>query len=295
MKYYLSSLLFFIYISGYGQSFDWADDGYLSNSHGGKYIDIDGSGVDLEIVGLIKDGSFRGKSTLKTGIYNNVNGGLIHTYQFIFSEKVSLKFAVNDIDMDTSKLCYVDYVRFSGVPTFSNKFGVEVLENNLITPVLNGAITVSYESIDTLTIWHGVGQGCNPGYIGISALEFESLNPRKKKDIAIPIFENLLFESNESTIELKHATSLNYLVEFLLENPKQIVRIHGFTDGIGNDNANLILSKKRAEAVSEYLKNKGVSAQVIQLHYYGENSPIESNSDSIGRKKNRRVEIELLK
>ncbi|MEN8132419.1 MAG: OmpA family protein [Pseudomonadota bacterium] len=67
--------------------------------------------------------------------------------------------------------------------------------------------------------------------------------------------------------------------------------IVGHTDNTGNADYNLDLSKRRAQAVSDYLVETGTPAQKLRVVGLGETDPLASNDTKEGRIKNRRVEI----
>jgi peptidoglycan-associated lipoprotein len=71
-----------------------------------------------------------------------------------------------------------------------------------------------------------------------------------------------------------------------------IFLIAGHTDNVGAEDYNYDLGKKRADAVSRYLitKKNMDPLKVISVSY-GESTPLQDNSTSQGRAKNRRVEI----
>jgi OmpA-OmpF porin, OOP family len=69
------------------------------------------------------------------------------------------------------------------------------------------------------------------------------------------------------------------------------VTVVGYTDSTGDDNYNMGLSKRRAEAVSAYLVTTGVPADKIRTLGRGENDPIASNETKESRSQNRRVEV----
>lgn len=77
------------------------------------------------------------------------------------------------------------------------------------------------------------------------------------------------------------------------------VILRGNTDSRGADGDNLVASRKRAEAVRDYMVGKGVAADRIQLVALGEARPIAPNAkpdgsdDPEGRAKNRRVDVEI--
>jgi len=87
-------------------------------------------------------------------------------------------------------------------------------------------------------------------------------------------------------------TIYNLLIQ--AENTK--LTIIGHTDNTGNSQANMTLSKGRANSVVEYLVNKGISSDRFQLvDGKGDTDPTSENNTSVGKAKNRRVVITLLK
>jgi outer membrane protein OmpA-like peptidoglycan-associated protein len=72
--------------------------------------------------------------------------------------------------------------------------------------------------------------------------------------------------------------------------------IVGHTDNTGTSTGNVALSKNRAQAVVEYLKNKGIPSTRFQLiDGKGQSEPVADNSTAAGKSQNRRVVITLLK
>ena len=69
--------------------------------------------------------------------------------------------------------------------------------------------------------------------------------------------------------------------------------IAGHTDDVGKETANMVLSKKRSEAVKQYLAEHGVQGARLFVEYYGEMKPIADNDTEEGRQKNRRVEMTI--
>jgi outer membrane protein OmpA-like peptidoglycan-associated protein/tetratricopeptide (TPR) repeat protein len=78
-------------------------------------------------------------------------------------------------------------------------------------------------------------------------------------------------------------------IEFLAENPKIRVAIHGHTDNVGNDADNLELSHNRAKSVYDYLLKGGIARDRLSYQGFGESKPIASNKTASGRAKNRRT------
>lgn len=71
------------------------------------------------------------------------------------------------------------------------------------------------------------------------------------------------------------------------------VDVIGHTDSTGSDAVNRPLSIERADAVRDYLVQRGVGAQRIAIDGAGASQPLSSNATEAGRAVNRRVEIFL--
>ena len=102
---------------------------------------------------------------------------------------------------------------------------------------------------------------------------------------------NFRFDTGGNDLDVKARRDIKRLVNFLEEGQKRQVYLVGFTDNIGDEATNYLLSKKRAKSVANELYKYGVSVNgVLGL---GPQSPVASNDTQLGRIKNRRVEIWL--
>jgi outer membrane protein OmpA-like peptidoglycan-associated protein/tetratricopeptide (TPR) repeat protein len=109
------------------------------------------------------------------------------------------------------------------------------------------------------------------------------------------ILRNLYFDFNKATFKTESYGELNKLEAMLRQNANVKVEIGGHTDGVGPVAYNLLLSRKRAEAVKDYLTKKGIDARRIKAVGYGKTKPLASNDDEEeGREINRRVEFKIL-
>jgi len=102
------------------------------------------------------------------------------------------------------------------------------------------------------------------------------------------------FEFNKSKLLPSAYAALEGIVSTMKEHPKYTWEIGGYTDGIGSDSYNKRLSKQRAQAVVDYLVNKGVGRNKLKIVGYGKDNPVATNDTVEGRSMNRRVEIKLL-
>lgn len=70
------------------------------------------------------------------------------------------------------------------------------------------------------------------------------------------------------------------------------VEIGGHTDNQGSDESNQRLSERRAQAVADFMTERGVSTSGLTAVGYGEANPIASNATPAGRRANRRITFE---
>ncbi|MBT1690261.1 OmpA family protein [Fulvivirgaceae bacterium PWU37] len=113
---------------------------------------------------------------------------------------------------------------------------------------------------------------------------------------ATSILRNLYFDFDKATFQTESYTELNKLEAMMRSNPDMQIEIGGHADAVGTKAYNLFLSRKRAEAVKDYLTKKGVDARRIKATGYGKSRPLASNDDEEeGRELNRRVEFTVLK
>ena len=110
--------------------------------------------------------------------------------------------------------------------------------------------------------------------------------------VELSINADVLFDVDKW--ELKPAANiiLGDFVEAIKVVDHGTILIEGHTDDTGSEEYNMSLSKKRAEAVRDYLIAQGVDASRLTAKWYGETQPKYPN-DEANRAKNRRVEIKV--
>lgn len=116
----------------------------------------------------------------------------------------------------------------------------------------------------------------------------------KEQEVLKTAFENLEFETGKSIIRSSSFPSLNELADLLVNKPSWKLKISGHTDSVGNDEANMKLSKDRAQATAKYLEGRGVAPSRLITEWFGETRPIADNDTPEGRQKNRRVEMQVV-
>ncbi len=117
---------------------------------------------------------------------------------------------------------------------------------------------------------------------------------KKDQEVIDMAVKNLEFETSKDIIEESSKPSLNTLADKLKQQKSWNLLLTGHTDNVGDDDANMILSKNRAESVKNYFISKGIAENRIKVNYFGETKPIADNSTSDGRQKNRRVEFVIV-
>ena len=87
--------------------------------------------------------------------------------------------------------------------------------------------------------------------------------------------------------------ALDKFVEVLIAQDKGVyLEIQGHTDNTGEEEWDLILGKRRADAVMEYLHKKyNIPLHRMEVISYGSDAPVGDNSTRGGRAQNRRVII----
>ena len=102
------------------------------------------------------------------------------------------------------------------------------------------------------------------------------------------------FAFDSATLTAEDKAQLDRLATVLLNPKLHFVtgEIDGHTDNIGNAEYNVQLSKRRAQAVADYLKSKGVQfGDRFAVQGFGAAKPIADNKTEEGRAQNRRVTI----
>jgi OmpA-OmpF porin, OOP family len=106
--------------------------------------------------------------------------------------------------------------------------------------------------------------------------------------------KNIFFEFDKDELMPRSSVELDKLSKILHKYPKMKIEIIGHTDNEGEDAYNLELSKRRANAVVNYLIEYKINTKRLTYRGEGEKSPIDSNNSDEGRANNRRVEFVIL-
>ncbi|MGL4632836.1 MAG: OmpA family protein, partial [Leadbetterella sp.] len=132
--------------------------------------------------------------------------------------------------------------------------------------------------------------------------DFKEKHDEKKLDIflnkiekqSIVRLDNIYFGSGSAALTEESNIELKKLHELLALNKTLKVEISAHTDDVGNDAANLELSKKRAKSVVDFLNKLGIAPDRIVSVGYGETKPQVKNISEENRQINRRIEMKFL-
>ena len=106
--------------------------------------------------------------------------------------------------------------------------------------------------------------------------------------------KDITFESNSATLSDISFDELNRVVKLMKENATLKVEIDAFTDDVGSDRYNQVLSDKRAASVMSYLISNDLSQERFLSKGFGEKQPKVPNDSEENRAQNRRVELRIL-
>ena len=142
----------------------------------------------------------------------------------------------------------------------------------------------------------GAGLG---GYVGhrmdkqAKELELIAETKRTEQGLVTKLKSDILFDSGKADLKAEAKTSLQKMAEIMKKYPENVLVVKGYTDNKGSKEINESLSSKRALAVKETLIAAGMPEAVIGMQGLGPINPIADNNNAVGRKQNRRVEIEV--
>jgi outer membrane protein OmpA-like peptidoglycan-associated protein len=121
--------------------------------------------------------------------------------------------------------------------------------------------------------------------------EIVALQAKQTDRGLVMTLSDVLFDTGRSTLKPGADRELDRLAQALKDNSNTRVMIEGHTDSVGSDSFNEVLSERRAQAVADALRTRGVSSERYEAKGLGKSFPVASNDTAAGRQQNRRVEI----
>ncbi len=114
---------------------------------------------------------------------------------------------------------------------------------------------------------------------------------REVRNLFKRAMQGIQFETGKDVILPKSFPILDDIAQVMFDNPTFRLTINGHTDNVGKDEANQLLSERRAASVRRYLIGKGVAEDRMTSNGFGASIPIADNKTKAGRAQNRRVEF----
>jgi len=125
--------------------------------------------------------------------------------------------------------------------------------------------------------------------------QIEAASIRRDQDILELTFKaDTMFSTNSAVLQPGAYSEIDRVCQVLNKYPQCNIRIEGHTDSQGDENYNLQLSQRRAEAVKNALITRNVDPARLQTVGMGESMPIASNDNEGGRQMNRRVTMKII-
>ncbi|MBN1546979.1 MAG: OmpA family protein [Syntrophaceae bacterium] len=101
----------------------------------------------------------------------------------------------------------------------------------------------------------------------------------------------LYFGSDSVDLAPESQKVLVVILERIHENKSASVSVIGHSDTAGDKAYNLMLSNRRAKAITDLLLEKGIDKNQIETTSHGEENPLVKTGDDVSEPKNRRVEV----
>ncbi len=121
-------------------------------------------------------------------------------------------------------------------------------------------------------------------------IDLKPIRPR-----ASAVLNNIFFDVNKFDVKPESFSELENAIKFLQLNSTLTIEVAGHTDNAGLEEYNLKLSQKRAQAVIDYLVQKGIDKQRLQSNGYGSTKPVAKNDTEANRQLNRRIEFVIIR
>lgn len=118
---------------------------------------------------------------------------------------------------------------------------------------------------------------------------FDATNDKPSK-----IYNSLYFDQNQTEITDNDKLDLDKFVEYLKAHPKAKINLNGYGDNTGTDEANMSVTKKRAEAVMKYIESRGISKDRLKANPMGKSLQFKNKYNQPDPKLNRKVDLEII-
>lgn len=210
-------------------------------------------------------------------------------------------------DMMTLLLCFF-VLLFSFATLDVQKFKAIAVSMNGSLGVLDSGMTLSMEPLinsfpadspsEEIEEFNKLYEEMNE-YIEENNLESSIVLMLDERGLLVRFMDNVLFDSGKADLTPKASEIIDKVAEIIRQNDKN-VRIEGHTDNVPINTfrfpSNWELSTTRAVNVVKYLIEEcGIESKRMSASGYSDQHPIDDNTTQIGRQKNRRVDMVILR
>ena len=94
---------------------------------------------------------------------------------------------------------------------------------------------------------------------------------------------NLYFDQSKFELKSENKLVLDSLAKYLLQKMDTRINVTGYTDNVGSEELNAVLAKYRTQVVANYLKNKGVNINQLQLKWNTQHESAQNNVSDLSK------------
>ncbi|MEM7463106.1 MAG: OmpA family protein [Pseudomonadota bacterium] len=125
------------------------------------------------------------------------------------------------------------------------------------------------------------------------ATGFANVKEGSEEDFIMTVGRRVYFTSGSAQLDDVTRETLELQAEWLRRHPRWLIKLQGYADDPKGYNANIQLSAQRANAVMDYLAERGVARQRMWAKGYGQERQVRSCKDISCKALNRRVVVNL--
>jgi outer membrane protein OmpA-like peptidoglycan-associated protein/uncharacterized protein YegL len=248
------------------------------------------------------DASLLGIRQLQQGAANSIKAVLIFTDGIDNSSKVTSKQVIDEARRNNVMICAVDFgngVREGFLRTLADSTGgiySKIYSTNEIPLVLEdiNRRLRSYYIVDVGIKQYGdyaIQLRLCADKLQATSQPIQFQNIPKPGEIAIL---DVYFDSDKDVLRRDSDEAIDNIVQLMNIYPALKIELHGHTDSQNrtkDEEYNIKLSQRRADAVKEALLKQGIAPERITTRGFGETKAIANNDTAEGRAKNRRTEF----
>ncbi|HEX3880809.1 MAG TPA: OmpA family protein [Bryobacteraceae bacterium] len=194
----------------------------------------------------------------------------------------------NQIQDTNKKVTDVDQRAQNGISAANEKAGTA---DQHAADAMNHANDAMTHANDAMTTAKTADQKSDQNTQGLNSLRgvISNIDDYKlQSTVTVP------FTLNKYSLTKENKSDLDKLAQDVQADKRFIISVEGFTDKSGGSQYNEVLSKKRADAVVEYLVAKhDIPIYRIHMIGLGDEKPVDEAHNRAARAKNRRVEVKV--